>query len=113
MPEREAALAARVAVILAEAEAVDAAEDAEFGDARGDELPPELRTHAGSLARIREAKAALEAEAKARTGNPDAVPDQRAQRSFTDPEIRMMRSRPDGWVQGYNVGGRSWTRPRR
>jgi transposase len=104
MPEREAALAAKVAAILAEAEAVDAAEDAEFGDARGDELPPELRTHAGRLEAIRRAKAALEAEAKARTGNPDAVPDPRAQRNFTDPESRMMRSRPDGWVQGYNVG---------
>ena len=104
MPEREAALAAKVAAILAEAEAVDAAEDAEFGDARGDELPPGLRTHAGRLARIREAKAALEAEAKARTGNPDAVPEPKAQRNFTDPQSRMMRSRSDGWVQGYNVG---------
>ena len=104
MPEREAALAAKVAAILAEAEATDAAEDAEFGDARGDELPPELRTHAGRLAKIREAKAALEAEAKARTGDPDAVPDPRGQRNFTDPESRMMRSRPDGWVQGYNAG---------
>ena len=28
--------------MVAEAAAVDAAEDAEFGDARGDELPPEL-----------------------------------------------------------------------
>jgi transposase len=104
MPEREAALAARVAAILAEAEATDAAEDAEFGDARGDELPPELRTRQGRLEAIREAKAALEQEAKARTGNPDAVPDPKAQRNFTDPESRMMRSRPDGWVQGYNVG---------
>jgi len=104
MPEREAQLAAQVAAILDEAEATDAAEDAEFGDARGDELPPELRTQQGRLAKIREAKAALEAEAKARTGNPDAVPDPKAQRNFTDPESRMMRSRPDGWVQGYNVG---------
>src|SRR5215204_5936202 len=30
--------------ILAEADAVDAAEDEQFGDARGDELPPELAT---------------------------------------------------------------------
>jgi transposase len=104
MPEREAALAAKVAAILAEAEATDAAEDAEFGDARGDELPPELRTRQGRLEAIRRAKAALEQEAKARTGNPDAVPDPKAQRNFTDPESRMMRSRPDGWVQGYNVG---------
>src|SRR5450756_950413 len=43
MPEREAALAAKVAAILAEAEATDAAEDAELGDARGDE--PVSYTH--------------------------------------------------------------------
>jgi hypothetical protein len=78
--------------------------DAAYGDERGDELPPGLRTDAGRLEAIREAKAALEAEAKVRTGNPDAVPEPKAQRNFTDPESRMMRSRPDGWVQGYNVG---------
>ena len=104
MTEREAALAAEVAAILDEAEATDAAEDAEFGDARGDELPPELRTREGRLAKIREAKAALEQEAKERTGNPDAAPEPKAQRNFTDPESKIMRSRPDGWVQGYNVG---------
>ena len=104
MVEREAQLAAEVAAILAEAEAVDAAEDAEFGDARGDELPPELRTREGRLAKIREAKAALEQQARERTGNPEAVPEQRAQRNFTDPASRIMLSKPDGWVQGYNVG---------
>jgi transposase len=104
MPEREAALAAKVAAILAEAEATDAAEDAAYGDERGDELPPALRTHAGRLEAIREAKTALEAEARVRTGNPDAVPEPKAQRNFTDPESAMMRSRPDGWVQAYNVG---------
>jgi len=104
MTEREAALAAQVATILDEAEATDAAEDAEFGDARGDELPPELRTREGRLARIREAKAALEAAARERTGNPDAVPAPKAQRNFTDPQSRIMLSKPDGWVQGYNVG---------
>ena len=103
MAEREAQLTAQVQAILDEAEAVDAAEDAEFGDARGDELPPELRTRAGRLARIREAKAALEAEARERTGRPDAVPDPKAQRNFTDPQSRIMRSRSDGWVQAYNA----------
>ena len=104
MTEREAQLAAQVQAILDEAEAVDAAEDAEFGDARGDELPPELRTREGRLARIREAKAALEQAARERTGNPDAVPDPRAQRNFTDPASKIMLSKPDGWVQGYTVG---------
>ena len=103
MAEREAALAAEVQAILDEAEAVDAAEDAQFGDARGDELPPELRRRETRLARIREAKAALEAEARERTGDPDAVPEAKAQRNFTDPESRIMHSKPDGWIYGYNT----------
>jgi transposase len=102
--EREAALAAEVQAILDEAEAVDAAEDKLYGEARGDELPPELRTREGRLARIREARAALEDEARERTGRADAVPDPKAQRNFTDPASRIMRSKPDGWVQAYNVG---------
>jgi IS5 family transposase len=54
------------------------------------------------LARIREAKAALEAEARQRTGDPDAVPEAKAQRNFTDPESRIMLSKPDGFIYGYN-----------
>jgi len=103
MAEREAELAAQVQAILDEAEAIDAAEDAEFGDARGDELPLELRTREGRLARIREAKAALERAARERTGRADALPEARAQRNFTDPESAIMRSSADGWVQAYNV----------
>ncbi|HEV2005128.1 MAG TPA: IS1182 family transposase [Candidatus Limnocylindrales bacterium] len=103
LAEREAQLEAEVQAILDEAEAVDAAEDELYGDARGDELPPELRTREGRLARIREAKAALEQEARQRTGNPAAVPESKAQRNFTDPESQIMRSRTDGWVQAYNA----------
>lgn len=44
MTEREAALTAGVQAILDEAEAVDAAENQLYGAARGDELPPALRT---------------------------------------------------------------------
>ena len=103
MDEREAALAAEVKRILEEAEAIDAAEDAEYGDARGDELPAALRTREGRWRAIREARAALEEEARERSDDPEAVPEPRAQRNFTDPESRIMPSRPDGWVQGYNV----------
>jgi len=102
MAEREAALAAEVKAILDEAEAVDAAEDAAYGDARGDELPDELRRRETRLAKIREAKAALEAEARERTGDPVAVPEAKAQRNFSDPESRIMLSKPDGWIYGYN-----------
>jgi septal ring factor EnvC (AmiA/AmiB activator) len=51
--------------MLAEAEATDLAEDEEFGeDKRGDELPPELATKEGRLAKLRAAKESIEAEAK-------------------------------------------------
>jgi hypothetical protein len=104
MDEREAALEAEVTRILEEAEAVDAAEDAEYGDARGDELPKALRTREGRLRAIREARAVLEEEAREQSGDPDAVPEPKAQRNFTDPDSRIMPSKPDGWVQGYNAG---------
>jgi transposase len=42
--------------VLAEAKAVDQAEDEEFGEARGDELPPHLSTHGGRRAWLRDAK---------------------------------------------------------
>ena len=65
MIEREAALRQQVAELLARAEAVDAAEDREYGaDRRGDELPEELQRAAGRLAKIQTAKAALEAQAR-------------------------------------------------
>jgi transposase len=46
--------------ILAEADRVDADEDAQFGDARGDELPPELSTAQGRRGWLREAKHRLD-----------------------------------------------------
>jgi transposase len=46
--------------ILEEADAVDAAEDERFGDARGDELPPELATSQGRRGWLREAKRRLD-----------------------------------------------------
>lgn len=108
MGEKQRQLRDEVKDLLAQAEAADAAEDAEHGvDRRGDELPAELQRRESRLARIREAKRALEARAKAEaqaTGKPteSATPDSSAQYNFTDPESRIMKS-PDGFVQGYNV----------
>src|SRR4029453_10660648 len=59
-------LEAEVAEILRQAAEADQHEDQLFGDARGDELPQELVSKAGRLARLRHAKAQLEAEAPAR-----------------------------------------------
>jgi len=123
IPEVEA----EVAKLLAEAEAIDAAEDAEFGvDRRGDELPVELATREARLVKMREAKAAIEAEAAERAAAQaaekacqaaktddeieaaadeaarSAVPRPKAQRSFTDPDARMMKTNR-GFGYAYNA----------
>jgi len=65
MQETEARLTREVQALLAQAAARDAAEDREYGKGRrGDELPAELARRESRLAKIREAKAALEAEAR-------------------------------------------------
>ena len=65
MLKEERRLQAEVGRLLDEADAADASEDARYGEGqRGDELPEELRRRGQRLARIREAKDALEAEAR-------------------------------------------------
>jgi hypothetical protein len=51
--------------MLGEAAALDAAEDALYGDGRGDDLPPGFR-NSGERTRLHEAKQALEAQRAAR-----------------------------------------------
>jgi transposase len=108
MGEKQRQLRDEVKQLLAQAEAIDAAEDAEYGaDRRGDELPAELQRRESRLRRIREAKRVLEARAKdaaAAAGQPSdaATPDPKAQYNFTDPESRIMKG-PDGFVQAYNA----------
>jgi hypothetical protein len=63
--------------ILEEAAETDAAEDEQFGDRRGDELPPELATSQGRRGWLREAKRRLE--------------DQRAQEAKPIPASRPAR----------------------
>jgi transposase len=62
-------LEAQVAALFAEAEAVDAEEDAAFGERRGDELPEGLRDRSSRLAALQAALAQLEAD-RARPGSP-------------------------------------------
>jgi transposase len=108
MRDKQRQLRDEVKQLLAQAEAADAAEDAEYGaDRRGDELPAELQRRESRLQRIREAKRVLESRAKeeaAAAGQPtdSAKPDPKAQYNFTDPESRIMKG-PDGFVQAYNV----------
>jgi len=108
MQEKEAALQQEVAELLRRAEQADRDEDAQHGvTRRGDELPAELARRESRLEKIREAKAALEEEARERTQAegkpPDAArPAERAQRNFTDPESRIQKTN-DGFIQGYNA----------
>src|SRR3989337_3648053 len=66
MKEDEARLEAEVKGLLRRAEAVDEEEDRAYGRGkRGDELPKELAFRESRMKKIREARAALEAEARA------------------------------------------------
>jgi hypothetical protein len=108
MRTEEARLEQEVQSLLREAEAVDAQEDEHYGrERRGDELPAELARRESRLEKIREAKAALEAEARAQAaavGKPpdDVTPADTSQRNFTDPEAKIQKT-SDGFIQGYNA----------
>ena len=111
MKEKEEQLAAEVAELLRRAQEVDEEEDRRYGqDQRGDELPEELAFREGRLEKIREAMAALEAEAQAAAEQVEAEgktypgePEDKAQRNFTDAESRIMPG-PGGrdFQQAYN-----------
>ena len=126
MEKKASELRAEVDALLAQAQAVDAAEDGRYGQGqRGDELPKELRFKQSRLAKIEAAKVALEAEAGAeaeaqqpeyeakkaawedrgRRGRPPKEPtpepEAKRQHNFTDPESRIMPA-GSSFVQGYN-----------
>jgi transposase len=114
MKEEEARLETEVAALMKKAEAVDEEEDCRYGkDKRGDELPKELAFRESRLKKIREAREALEeevnheAEVAAAAGKKKkhtGMPDDKAQRNFTDPESRIMPA-PGGkhFIQAYNA----------
>lgn len=130
MVKKEAELDAEVELLrrnvrrlLEEAERVDAEEDALYGpDRRGDELPERLRDREGRLAAIREAKEALEREAAereearraeleregrkprpSRDGRDPFKPKPSAQRNFTDPESKIMKTSDGSFHQCFNA----------
>jgi transposase len=122
MVSAEEQLKAQIAELLQRAEALDAAEDERFGpERRGDELPAELARREQRLARIREAKEALEAEAAAREqarrsalaaqgkrprrppkGRDPFSPRPNAQRNFSDPDSRIMKTADGAYQQCYS-----------
>ena len=108
MEETEKRLRKEVRELLKQAEAVDEEEDKRYGRERqGEELPEELQRRETRIARIREAKKALEerarekAESEGKDGQ-EAKPESKAQYNFTDPESRIVKG-SDGFVQGYNT----------
>lgn len=115
MKKTEQELAAEIQGWFEKAEQIDREEDELYGaDRRGDELPDWVADKQKRLEKIRQAKAELEEEARAKaaagpdpnkTGHkpkPTGVPEEKAQKNFTDPESRIMKS-PDGFIQGYNA----------
>lgn len=132
MVEAEKSLKAQVEELLRRAEATDAAEDELERQGHSDKLPEELARRESRLRKIQQAKAELEAEARQKAEQakaaaeakiaaadsgkkkgaeleiPDpsqAVPEDKAQRNFTDGDSRIM---PDGarkgsFVQAYNA----------
>jgi len=129
MKTRETELRAEVDRWLEAAQAADAQEDKLHGASRrGDEMPGWIADKQERVAKIREAREALEAEAAAaaaakaeaeraaeekrkaenrkRSGPvprpPSKEPDPKAQRNFTDPDSRVLLTK-DGFIQGYNA----------
>lgn len=85
--------------LLAQAEAADAAEDAEYGaEQRGDELPAELQRRESRIARIREAQRALDARAKVAA-------------AATGEATETAKPDPKGTVQFYGSGLADHERP--
>ncbi|TFC40401.1 transposase [Cryobacterium sp. TMT2-14] len=126
--EKQKVLADDVSALLADADAIDGAEDARFGkDKRGDELPPELARRESRLVKLAETRAALEADAaararqdaekKAREEDDDddtalqkgeaaaknAVVAPKAQRNFTGPDARIMKTVDGSFHYAYNA----------
>lgn len=128
MKEEEKRLRREIRGLLSQAEATDADEDDRYGrDRRGDELPAELARRQSRLAKIREARKALEEEAKEaaaeeqrrrdeadrRRGGPPGpgrkrqavkdVPDDKKQYNFTDPATSIMKANNKGFDQCGNA----------
>ena len=122
-------LEAEIEQLLKQAEQLDAEQDAALGSRRGDELPDELKRRADRLAKIREAKARLEAAVRAQAEDEqrrrdeaqaqpaaegrkrrdkepaaiDPTPEDKAQTNFTDAESKIMKQSNKGFDYSYNA----------
>ena len=122
----EPEFAGKVKEWLEQARRGDEIDDAEFGELlRGDEVPEHIKAAARKLAKVRAAKARLEALAEAEAeriaaeraakekerGHKlpgrepkalDGVPEDKAQSNFTDPDSRIMKTK-NGYEQAYTA----------
>ncbi len=129
MKKNIARLEAEIDQLLKQADQLDAEQDAALGSRRGDELPAELQRREDRLAKIRAAKARLEAEARVQADEEqkrrdqeqarrevegrqrrgkepapvDPSPDDKAQTNFTDPEAKIMKQSHKGFDYSYNA----------
>jgi len=129
MQKEEARLKEEIEALLRQAEQTDATEEAVHGSRRGDELPAELKRREQRLAVIAAAKQRLEEQARAeaeaerqRRAEAEAerqrngqkrrgkepqpvseVPADKAQCSFSDPELKMMPQSNKGWDYASNA----------
>ncbi|MGP9838284.1 IS1182 family transposase [Arthrobacter sp. 179] len=124
---KQKVLADEISDLMAEAKTVDEQEDARFGvGKRGDELPAELANRERRAAAMQVARESIEAEAaqkarddaeaKARDRGDDddditgagakaaerTVPKPTAQRNFTDPDARIMKTADGSYHYCYN-----------
>jgi transposase len=123
MKEAEPKLAAQVEEWMKASGAADKSDDKDLGaEVRGDEMPDWVVEKQARIAKLREAKRALESAAKAEAaelraervgeGKPVDGPrapkalsgevDPKAQRNFTDPDSKILRKGSE-YVQGYNA----------
>ncbi len=120
MTAEEERLKQEIDDLLQQAQSADEADDEQHGsDCRGDELPEELARRETRLQKIREAKAALEEQARQKAADhvaklesegrtprndpEDAVPKPKDQRNFTDPESKIMKTSNKGFDQCGNA----------
>jgi hypothetical protein len=129
MVDEEAQLEAELIGYFKRAQQEDAEDDARYGaENEGPIISDDIKRRQSRLAKIREAKAALEAEAQAaaeakrqerqrkeeaaaakgkklpgKAPKIDPTPKETAQRSFTDPESRIMKGGNGSYMQAYNA----------
>lgn len=119
MLETEERLQQEIDALLSAAERADDDDDAQFGDRHGDELPDELARRETRLKKIREAREALEQQAREKAARhveqlqsegrtpriapEEAVPKPKDQRNFTDPDSKIMKTSNHGFDQCGNA----------